>query len=264
MGNRRIIAATVNMDCILGNRGANVEKVIKAVQAAKRMDANIIAFPELAVTGYALSAERFRELAEPIPGPTVSKLEVASKENDIYIAIGMAERTLGKVYNAGVLISPNGLVGKCRKMHLFKWEKKLFQPGEEIKVFRTDIGTFGIAICYDFEFPEYTRTLALKGANVILYLSAEMSPYEEQHDTYVKARALENCVFIVGSNRVGKEDSHHFFGRSQIIAPDGEVLSRISDHESMAFATLNMDRLAKAKALNPYLSDRKPRKYTIL
>ena len=102
----------------------------------------------------------------------------------------------------------------------------------------TKIGKIGI--CYDFEFPEVPRILAMKGAEIILRLAAEGSPCDEQHNVHPRSRALENGVFVVDSNRVGDEGGFHFFGRSQIVAPDGSVLARTDDQEeNIVFASLD-------------------------
>ncbi len=172
----------------------------------------------------------------------------------------------GKLFNSAVLIAPHGFVMKCRKTHLFGREREIFQSGgiEDLPVADTKLGRIGMNICFDFEFPEIPRILALRGAEIILRPAAEMSPYEEQHTVHARCRALENGVFVIDSNRVGDEDGFHFIGRSQIVAPDGQVIAAADDQESVIFASLDMNLIPKMRKLNPYLSERRPSMYSEL
>jgi predicted amidohydrolase len=111
-----------------------------------------------------------------------------------------------QIFNTAVLIDPEGeLVGLHRKVHLWSSERRYFRPGNEFPVFRIKIGRVGIGICYDLDFPETARILALSGAQIVFFPSAYMKPYERQADVYVQSRAAENGIYVAFSNRIGRE-----------------------------------------------------------
>jgi predicted amidohydrolase len=259
------------MSCALGDKEANLRKIIKNLDLARRNDCDLVLFPELATTGYALYSRgrgHMRKLAEPIPGPFVNHLIRQASEHDLHIATGILESSgVGnKLYNSAVLIAPQGLIGKSRKTHLFGKENEIFTAGtiQDLRVHDTELGRIGITICFDFEFPEVPRILAMRGAEIILHPAAEMSPYEEQHSVHARARALENGVFVIDSNRVGDEPGLHFIGRSQIVAPDGRVLVAARNQEKIIFARLDKGMIRRMRGLNPYLAQRRPGLYSEL
>jgi len=188
-------------------------------------------------------------------------------EHGLHIATGILESDMGgRLYNSAVIITPEGLTGKSRKTHLFGKENEFFAQGimEDLRVHDTKLGRIGITICFDFEFPEVPRILAIKGAEIILRPAAEMSPYEEQHSVHARARALENGVFVVDSNRVGNESGLHFIGRSQIVAPDGRIIATTGSQEKAIFAILDKSLIRRMRRLNPYLTQRRPELYSEL
>jgi predicted amidohydrolase len=187
---------------LFGRKEENVERVINSLRGAK---ADLLVLPELFSTGYLfLNEEELRRSAEIIPdGPTVSKfLELAKKQN-INLVLGIAEKAGDKLFNSSVLVTPKGDCFVYRKLHLFDREKRLFSPGDkELKVFDIGEAKIGMMICFDWIFPEVTRTLALKGADIICHPSNLILPHCQ--DAMI-TRCIENRVFAITSNRTGTE-----------------------------------------------------------
>ena len=195
-------------------------------------DFDLMVIPELANSGYVFSNhDEVSRYSETIPdGAYCSFLKKLAKQKDGYIVSGICEREGERYYNSSVLIHPDGKVKIYRKLHLFFEEKLWFAPGNltldvhEIsgKWGRTKIG---MMICFDWQFPEVTRTLALKGAQIICHPSNLVMPYCQ--DAMV-TRALENHVFTITANRIGSdirpEKTMSFTGKSVIVDPKGNVV----------------------------------------
>ncbi len=239
---------------VFGDIRHNVERVIKVISSQK---ADLIVLPELFNTGYQfISKHEVKELSEEIPsGFTTQKLIKFSKNESVYIAAGLSERDGDLFYNSAVLTGPEGFIGVYRKSHLFFEEKLWFSPGDTgFRVWDTPIGNIGIMICFDWFFPESARTLALKGARIIAHPSNLVLPYCP--DAMV-TRCIENRVFSVTANRIGREqrgdkDMLKFIGTSEIVSPKGKILHRASrDKEEFGHAEININD-AKNKDLNPF------------
>ena len=160
-----------------------------------------LVFPELFTTGYHLDTvgPRMTELAEPIDGPTVRALQEAARKNHVYIVapIALLHGLSGVPYNSAVFINSDGTVqGSFDKVHLWALERFYFRAGHEFPVFDTEFGKVGIMVCYDMGFPEAARTLALKGAELIVCPSAWCVQDADVWEINAPARALENTVFL--------------------------------------------------------------------
>src|SRR5690606_29529502 len=131
--------AVAQMDCVVGDVDANLAKISDLVAEAKRQGAGLVIFPELATTGYFI-ADSIAELAEPVPGRTTDALAAIAARHDVWLVVGMAEAVGDRYYNVSVLVSPNGLEGTYRKVHLFDTEKATFAVGDEQAVFSTPFG----------------------------------------------------------------------------------------------------------------------------
>jgi predicted amidohydrolase len=199
-----------------------------------------------------------RERAEPIPGPSTEYLKELCARTGVTVIAGTAEVAGEHLYNTAVMVGPSGFLGKYRKTHLWPPEPAVFRAGTELPVFSTSLCTIGIGICYDMEFPETARALALKGADVIFYPSADMSPYEDKHDLYTRARAQENGVYVVNANPVGHAGENTFFGGSQIVAPSGEVLGRAGPSKAFLIVDIDLSRVAEEREAMGYLGNRRP------
>lgn len=259
--------AVAQIDCTLGDVTANLAKIARMTAFATKDGTKLIIFPELATTGYFIS-DRIDELAEPIPGPTTEALTKIAREHDIWLVVGMAEKADGKYYNVSVLVSPDGLVGSYRKVHLFDSEKATFALGDQQALFDTPVGTVALTICYDLLFPEYIRSLVLAGADLIINSTNWISD-EYQRDVWgwtgartealAATRALENTVHVAMAARTGEEAGFHSLGHSCIAAPSGDVLAIVKDGEGVASAdvVIESEDLDRWRSIATYLKDRR-------
>ncbi|MFX0211373.1 MAG: carbon-nitrogen hydrolase family protein [Candidatus Hodarchaeota archaeon] len=272
---RKITVASVQIDVITKNVESTRSKVLSWIDQAAGNGADIVLFPELVLSaGYSLG-EQFYDLAESIPGPSTDTLGKKAKEHNIYIIAGVAERdTTGTVYNTAVIIGRNGhVVGTYRKTHLFTPTESFFRLGTSLPVFTLDFGCIGIPICYDLEFPETARSLCLKGAELLLSMAAHwagtgiVGTPENFIRTIYAARALENRIPVVLSNRVGFDAglNARFVGLSRIVDANGMTMTEIpDDREGMIVAQLDLHAEQQKRCAYNYFRDRKPLLYQSL
>jgi predicted amidohydrolase len=233
--------------------------------------ADLWVLPELCTTGYQfLDPDETRSLAEPVPtGSTTQALIAFAAEERCFIVAGLPELDGGRIYNAAILVGPNGFLARYRKIHLFYEEKLNFAPGDlPFAVVDIGIAKVGMMICFDHLFPESARSLALLGADVIAHPANLVLPDLAQRTMSI--RALENGVYTATANRVGTEargaESLTYTGHSQVVGPDGAVLLRLSqDRAEAAVVEIDVDA-ARDKAItrhNDKLSDRRPAMYRL-
>jgi predicted amidohydrolase len=172
------------------------------------------------------------------------------------------------LYNSGVLIGPQGVIGVHHKMHLPLIEKLYFYAGNESEVFKTELGNIGVEVCYDARFPEISRLLALKGAEIICCgwaipaTYAKVTPAEDSlyHRAYV--RAQENGVFFINANRSGHQGDVRFTGHSAIAAPSGTLIAiSETDQEEVIRAVLKEEELINYRSTLNIFRDRRPELY---
>ena len=195
--------AAVQMYPKLKKKEQNLEKMLKLAREATTNGAQLVVFPECALTGYIfMSREEALPFAEKIPGPVTERVADFCREHVVYIILGLLETEGDKLYNAAVLLGPDGLVGKYRKTHIpFAFVDRFVEPGDiPFEVYRIPIGNIGILICHDIVFPESARILMLKGAEII----AVVTNWPRQQDIVsrhiVNARAMENLVHIIAAD----------------------------------------------------------------
>jgi predicted amidohydrolase len=267
----KVNVALAQISCKVGDKKHNINVMKKNIKRAKEKGANLVIFPELSLTGY-LNRDLAYELAEPIPGSSILSLEEIAKKENIHIVFGMpeqSERAHAVLYNTAVLLGPHGFVGEYRKMHLpthsvFE-EKRYFRLGYEAPVFETELGKMGLTICYDMFFPEISRLLRLKGAQVIICRSASPAVRSRFFEVFTAARALENTVFLAYVNLFGVEDGLQFWGGSRIIAPDGSILVQAKyDEEDLVIGTMEYADLERAETFVPTLRDLRPELFNSL
>ncbi|MDR0297661.1 MAG: carbon-nitrogen hydrolase family protein [Streptococcaceae bacterium] len=203
---------------------ANREKMANYVEEAARASADLIVFPELALTGYNCG-DCFFELAEKIPsGESIQFFEKLAQDLNIHIIWGMPEMSLpGVLYNAAALVGPDGYIGSWRKNTLpghatdkagpgaFP-DRRFFKNGSGLEVFDTKIGRIGCLICYDIFFPELARLLTLKGADFLVGISGSPAFEKDIFEPLIQARAMENTIDFVYTNLVGHEDETTYWG----------------------------------------------------
>ena len=258
--------AVAQISCALGDVPANLAKVREFAQRAQESDADLVIFPEMTDTGYAMSV--IREHATGWEDGAVSEIQKIAQQNSIAIAAGVSEREGECIFNSQVVIDSLGkIVAKYRKTHLFTpapvEEHTCFSPGTKLESFSFDGMQFGLSICYDLRFPEVYRTQSLEhAANVFLISSAWPFPRVEHLRTLARARAIENQSYLVLSNRVGTDAGIMFCGSSAIIDPYGVTLAGASsDREELLCAEVSLATVESTRKWAPFPDHRRPEVY---
>ena len=250
---------------------SNVNSNLKTINTAlSEVNFDFIVLPELANSGYLYNSpedlEHFSEHHD-MSGPFIYNLYEIAKDKNACLISGFSEKTLnGSLFNSAIAVDKTGVIGHYRKIHLFNTEKDLFSPGNlGFPVFNFRDVTFGMMICFDWFFPEAARTLALNGAQLITHPANLVLPYCQ---AAMKTRSIENRIFIITANRIGKEvlnnTSLRFTGSSQITAPNGEILiSAGSDEVTIRIIHININEANNKYVAeqNNLFEDRRPEYY---
>ena len=234
----------------------------RALAAAAETGSDLLIFPEMFLTGYNIGDAVF-ELAEPADGPSAAAVEAIARESGVSILYGYPERRGQRVFNSARLIhSARGAIANYRKTHLYGTEeKRLFVPGDDLVTADLDGLKVGILICYDVEFPEAVRALALAGAELIAVPTALIEPFDIVSRTLVPARAFENQVCVAYAGMCGREGDLGYCGLSCIVGPDGRDLARADAGPALLAADIDPAGITTGRKTNPYLSDRRPALY---
>ncbi|MGM0598198.1 MAG: nitrilase-related carbon-nitrogen hydrolase [Candidatus Rifleibacteriota bacterium] len=241
----------------------NLAKLDSLLKNAPKND--LLVLPELSNSGYNFkNKQQAIDSGEEInKSPFIDFLHQHCKANNSFIAAGMNEKENNKLFNTAVLVGPDGLVGRYRKIHLFMNEKDFFEPGNTgVPVFETPIGKIGLLVCFDWIFPEVWRIAALKGAEVICHCSNLVLPGFAQKS--VPTHALINHYFVITANRTGTEEDLTFTGMSTISSPKGEVIyqAHAASEETKVFDfELARARDKQMTPRNHLLDDRRPELY---
>ena len=265
---RAIRIACGQFAAVPGDKAANVARMIAYAGQARDEGCELILFPELIVTGY-LPVEQVLALVEPVTGPSVQRLAQAARKLRIAIAFGLAEldeararHSYGARYNSLVVLDRQGsLAALYHKMHLWAAEREWAEPGNEALAFELDGVRYGGWICYDTRFPELARLSALAGIEAGLVPTAWLGPGDEW-ELALRARALDNSIFIAGADIIGPDPALRCYGRSLIVSPKGRVLARAEpEQEGIVCATLDPAEMAAQRGRVPLLADRRPALY---
>ena len=239
------------------DRAANFAKLEHYARKAAAAGADFIVTPEGYLEGYvgndkltpSLSLDRYREIAEPVDGQWIKKIEGLARELKVYLLVGFAERRGDKVCNSAMIVSPAGQqVGKYTKAHT-AGDEPYNQKGSEFPVFSTPLGRLGMLICFDRQLPETARILAIKGAEVILVPAFGLGIEEINEDILMRTRAYENSVYV----------AHVHPKNTFIVDPDGTIVAQSrGETEEIVMARITLDdRIRSRKAFR----DRRPEIY---
>jgi predicted amidohydrolase len=253
---RSFTAAAVQLAPIAGPLTAgsirsNVDKCVSAVErCVADTAAELVVLPETASTGFspAMGADKLYDLLDAVPGALTAPIQDVAARLGVHVVYGTYERgpVAGTVYNTAALIGPSGdVLGAYRKSHLFAGECVAdggwVTPGAEAVVVRTELGAIGLMICFDGDYPELARVMAVRGAEVICRPSALLRSADLWELT-TRARAYDNHVFVVAANATGTDPAGlHYFGNSMVVTPIGEVVARAASHEGWVSARLDPD-----------------------
>ncbi|TKH36068.1 carbon-nitrogen hydrolase [Paenibacillus polymyxa] len=235
----------------------------QAVKAEQKPD--LIVLPEMWNTGYAL--DRVHELADEEGTETRAWIAAFAATHQVNVVAGsIAEKKSdGHVYNTMLVFDRTGKeIASYSKIHLFRLmdEEKYLQPGEEKVVFSLDGGIqAGASICYDIRFPELARSLALSGANLLIVPAEWPHPRLHHWRTLLTARAIENQMYVIACNRVGRSGDTDFFGHSLIIDPWGEMIAEGGEQEEILTGSIESALVQDVRGRIPVFEDRRPLLY---
>jgi predicted amidohydrolase len=264
--------AGVQMNVRFADKQANLARIESGIREAAKNGARLVVFPECALTGYCFETrEAALELAESIPGACTEFVYAICAELGVSVVFGMLEFCDESLFNACVLIGPQGVISSYRKVHLpFLGVDSLATPGDRaFGVAEAGGLRVGMNICYDFSFPEAARSLALAGADVVVLPTNWPNGAECAAEVLPRARALENRVYYLAVNRVGTEGGFQFIGSSIICDPDGEILALAGpDEETILYGNLDpaiarQKRIVRVpdKHMIDRMADRRPEMY---
>ena len=264
--------AGVQMDCQLGNVAANLDLIRHRLTEASRNRAQLAIFPECALTGYAFeSADEARPFAQSIPGPATDALAAACRALGIWAVVGLLEIAGNQMFNSAVLVGPEGLKARYRKIHLpFLGVDRFTAPGDQpFAVQDIDGLRVGMSICYDGSFPETTRILMLQGADLVALPTNWPAGAESTVRHLVQCRALENHVYYAAVNRIGNERGTRYIGQSRLVNLNGDLLAEAGpDAECILYAHIDPERARDKQIVRipgkyeiNRLKDRRPEMY---
>ena len=247
-------------------RPANLARALETIEQTAGQGAKLVVFGEIFLNGYETNEYTpLYAVAEDAGDPWVERLIEAAARHDIHLIMGASTHKgtfPGDAYNSALLIGPDGLIGVYSKTHVAAFaiddkvaaEKAWWSPGTEIPVFETPLGRIGIEICYDNSFPEVARTLTLKGAELIVNISAAVCGFEDHWTNYLYVRSTENAVWFLHVSVVGKQKNFECFGGSRLYTPSGDVVFEAPrGEEAVDVATADLDQLLITRgAMHPF------------
>ena len=270
MSDRTIKIAILQEKAMLGSSvREKLDRTLKLIEEASQGGAQIILGGELCTTDYVRCyGEKDNDIfadAEPIPGPSTDAVGELARKHGNYVIFPMFEKAApGIYYNAAATIGPDGsVVGNYRKTQVAgvkALEKMYFRAGQDFKVLETEFAPqarFGTIICHDRRYPETSRIIALLGAEIMFCPTAAPGYAHGVHWGLVNiARAVDNGMFCVYSNRVGAEGDNSYFGESMVVNPLGEVIAEGGDKENFVlYADCDLDLVDQARIAVPTLRD---------
>ncbi len=271
-----IIAAVAQIDVKIGQLDTNLERMLAYAGEAAGNGADLVIFPECALTGYQFeSREEATAAAQTVPGPATRSVSSLCTELNIHIIFGMLEKSKDILYNTSVLVGPKGVIYAYHKNHLaFQAVDRFVSRGDKpFELCDMPKLRIGLELGYDTFFPEAARVHSLLGADlVVLSTNFATSGLVERAARVTTTRAIENKVYVIWCNRVGQEQGYPFRGRSKVMDPMGVALARASDdNEEIIYAELDPSR-ARDKRISHYageweldrFGDRRPELYGLI
>ncbi|MBW7884017.1 MAG: carbon-nitrogen hydrolase family protein [Caldilineaceae bacterium] len=258
-------------------RDANLARALLLIERAAKEKAGLVMFGEMYLSGYRTDEylHKYATVIDP-PDAHVQKLMERAKALDIYIVMGAATfggSIPGDIYNSALVIGPEGYIGTYRKTHVAAFpysmgvskERCFYSPGQELPVFDTRIGRLGIHICYDMSFPEVARVQTLKGADILLNVSASAAGFEEFWVHGLFMRAVENVTWYVVCSVVGEQRGDVLFGGSRVVAPTGQVVAEGKSHEEdFIVAEIDTALSRSARSTSHTFNTRNPALYSVI
>ncbi|HDM76637.1 MAG TPA: carbon-nitrogen family hydrolase [Deltaproteobacteria bacterium] len=258
----KIKIGIVQFEVTQGDIKRNLDTVKSSLVKMGDAGASLVVLPEMWATGFAY--RNLNTLSDKMDDVLEEVTRIAA-EQDLIIVGSLPEKVNAtSIYNTAYVIhKKDGIIGKYRKIHPFSLhrEDKHFKHGSERLVCDTDIGKIGVMICYDIRFPELARALALEGAK-ILVVSAQWPASRIAHWlVLLRARAIENQLFCVGTNTCGSDEEMQYGGTSVGYSPTGDVFMVASDKPMNLVADIDLKEIDEFRKLIPCFEDRVPEAY---
>ncbi len=254
------------------DKGENLKKLEKLCEEEETRNSDLVLLPEMFNCPY--ETDRFPDYAEEIPGRSTELLsELAASCGSYVVGGSIPEQADGKVYNTSTVFNPEGeLIAKHRKIHLFQVdypgriqfdESKYLDRGDEKTVIETDLGTLGVAICYDLRFPELFRSMIDAGAEFILIPAAFNTTTGPAHwKPVLRTRAIDNQVFVAAASPArNRSSSYRAYGHSLVADPWGEVLVEAGEGEESLYVDIELARVEEVRKRLPLLKSLRPEIY---
>lgn len=253
--NNDLTVACLQMSVAWRKEEKNIENVMQAIDRLPIAQPHFICLPELFTTGFDYDYLQMRESRQT--WKVLDKIAEKAKAKGSYILAGTLPEVEGDhIYNTLFVLDPSGeRIASYRKIHLFPLigEDKFFHAGENTLVFQTPWAKIGFAVCYDLRFSELFRKMALDGAEIIFVPAQFPAERVEHWDILLKARAIENQVFIAGVNRIGYDPFNRFSGHTSIIDPMGKMRAGGGEEEGWVTGCIDLKMLDRVRAELPTL-----------
>lgn len=250
---KKIKAAVIQFDVKTGMVEENLKYIAGKIPGLK---ADLVVLPEMWMCGFDYTSLTDHAQRTPAILEDISKL---AKKSGTVISGSLPELRNGDIYNTSYLVDKDGgIKGTYSKVHLFSHasEDKYFKAGKEAVVTETSIGKIGHMICYDLRFPEFCRTLALQGAEIVVVMAQWPNARIDHWNKLLAARAIENQLFVIGANRIGNENLIEYTGNSKILSPLGKTLSFGYSFETDLAAELDFEDMDDFREQIPCFKER--------
>jgi predicted amidohydrolase len=260
---KTVVAGCYQFRIDSGEVEANLRRVERSLPWFQERGCQLLVLPEMWPCGFV-----YRQLPD-MAGRTpqvLGAMRLWAVQNGLVLVGSLPEALGGVIYNTVYVVDANGeMAGSYRKMHLFSLhgEDRHFGRGTQPLVCNTRVGRIGVMICYDLRFPELARRLALDGAELLCISALWPTARIEHWSILLRARAIENQLFVIGCNGSGKEARLTIGGKSALISPFGHTIAEAGSLEEQLIAPLNMQEMGDFRELIPCLTDRLPGGYGI-
>ncbi len=250
-------AGVVQFDVKNGQNEANLETALRHLEELASNNVSLAVLPEMFSCSF--DNENLNDHSK-VSDKIIEKLSFFAREKQMAIVGTLPQREKDQIFNTMVFIDVDGKVkGQYRKLHLFRLtgEHLYYTAGNEIVIIDSSFGRVGLMICYDLRFPELARSMFLKNVQMIIVSAQWPEPRKDHWRTLIKARAIENQLFMICSNRTGMDDDLQFPGMSMVVDPLGNILTEAGSDDGSTFAKIEMKRIQNVRALIPCSTDRR-------
>jgi predicted amidohydrolase len=258
-----LCAGCVQFNVAMGDVEHNLQTVLAGLERLVQQGVRLAVLPEMWSSGF--DYRNLMALAAHTPRVVQALVEFSASRGMVIVG-SMPELDGDHLFNTSYLVDSGAVKGRYRKLHLFSpmREDRYLRAGDATLVAETSVGRVGLAICYDLRFPELFRRLTLDGAELICLPAQWPKPRQDHWCTLLKARAIENQVFMVAANCCGVQGKLDFFGMSLIVSPRGEVLAEGGEEPCEVLADLDREDQRVYREAIPAWHDRRPDVYGVL